>query len=276
MSESPLDLSTLFGRALQTVTAQREEVNALDGYNGNHGDNMVDNLRLIVDTLRSKRSRSPSDALQSAGQELQAHGRGGTSQYYARGLSRAAEELRDHPDLGGDEVETLVESLLAAIPSQGHPDRANIQESVLSQLAGLSGGQPSQATAQAGPAGGDLLSQLVGPADGGAEQAPAGGALLSQLMGLGGGGAPQAQAADQGRSGGDGLDLDDVVSTLLPAGLAFLQATQSGAETGTAAKHALMSILGGKQVNPLQAGTPRAAAGGLVAQSILRGLIGRR
>ena len=42
MGESGLNLSKLFGNALEAMTAQREEVNAMDGYNGNHGDNMVD------------------------------------------------------------------------------------------------------------------------------------------------------------------------------------------------------------------------------------------
>jgi len=63
---------------------------------------------------------------------------------------------------------------------------------------------------------------------------------------------------------------------LLPAGLAFLQAHQSGADTASAVGQALMGALMGGRVNPLQAGTPRAAAGSLVAQSMLRALAGRR
>jgi hypothetical protein len=72
------------------------------------------------------------------------------------------------------------------------------------------------------------------------------------------------------------LGIGDVLSTLLPAGLAFLQAKQSGADTASAAGHALMSTLVGGQINPLQAGTPRAAAGSLIAQSILQALGNRR
>jgi hypothetical protein len=37
-----------------------------------------------------------------------------------------------------------------------------------------------------------------------------------------------------------------------------------------------MGALMGGRVNPLQAGTPRAAAGGLIAQSILQALAGGR
>ena len=73
----------------------------------------------------------------------------------------------------------------------------------------------------------------------------------------------------------DGLDVGDVLETLLPAGLAFLQAKQSGADTKTAATQAVVSTLMGGRANPLQAGTPRAAAGGIVAQGLLRALSGR-
>jgi hypothetical protein len=64
---------------------------------------------------------------------------------------------------------------------------------------------------------------------------------------------------------------------LLPAGLAFLQARQSGADTAEAAGQALIGALMGQQpTNPLQAGTSRTAAGGLIAQSVLQALAGRR
>jgi hypothetical protein len=223
MNQSTFDLGELFGAALQSMTAHRQEINDLDGYNGNHGDNMVENLRLITDALQAKRSQPPADALQYAGQKLQSQGRGGTSQYYARGLSQAAEQLQGHTSLGSNDVMTLVQSLLGAIPSQGHQQQAQVGGSVLEQVMGLVGGQPSPARPQ-----------------------------------------------------DDGLGVDDVLSALLPAGLAFLQAKQSGADTASAAGQALMSALMGGQVNPLQAGTPRSAAGSLVAQSILQALTGRR
>jgi hypothetical protein len=223
MSQPTLDLSKLFDVALQSMTAHRQEINDLDGYNGNHGDNMVENLRLITEALQAKSSQPPAEALQYAGQKLQSQGRGGTSQYYAKGLSQAAEQLQGHSSLGGSDVMSLVQSLLGAIPSQGHP-----------------------------------------------QQVQAGGSVLEQVLGLAGGQQPQARPQD------NGLDLGDVLNALLPAGLAFLQAKQSGTDTATAAGQALMGALMGGQVNPLQAGTPRTAAGGLIAQSLLQALTGRR
>jgi hypothetical protein len=223
MSQPTFDLSDLFGAALQDVTANRQEINALDGYNGNHGDNMVENLRLITESLQEKSSQTPAEALGYASQRLQSQGRGGTSQYYATGLSQAAEQLQGRSSLDGNDVTSLLQSLLGAIPSEGHQPHPQAGGSVLEQVLGMASGQPPQ----------------VGPQD-------------------------------------SGLDMDDVLNVLLPASLAFLQAKQSGAGTASAASLALTSALMGGQMNPLQAGTPRAAAGGLVAQSILQALATRR
>jgi hypothetical protein len=242
MNQPALDLSDLFGAALQAVTAHRQEINDLDGYNGNHGDNMVENVRMIVDALKERSTQTPSEALGYAGERLRSEGRGGTSQYYAKGLSQAAEQLQGRPGLEPGDVMSVVQSILGAIPSQGHPQQPQAGGTVLEQMLGMGGGQPPQA----------------------------GGSVLEQVLGMAGGQPPQAEPQD------NGLDVDDVLSALLPAGLAFLQARQSGADTASAAAQALMGALTGGQANPLQAGTPRAAAGGLIAQSILRALVGGR
>ena len=223
MSQPTYDLNDLFGAALQAMMANRQEINALDGHNGNHGDNMVENLRLITESLQEKSSQTPAEALGYASQRLQSQGYGGTSQYYARGLSQAAQQFQGRPNLDGNDVMSLVQVLLGAIPSEGHQPQPQAGGSVLEQVLGMASGQPPQA----------------GPQD-------------------------------------SGLDLDDVLNVLLPAGLAFLQAKQSGADTASAAGQALMSALAGGQTNPLQAGTPRAAAGGLIAQSILQALATQR
>ena len=242
MNQPTLDLSDLFGAALQAVRAHRQEINDLDGYNGNHGDNMVGNVRMIVDALKERSPQMPSEALGYASERLRSAGRGGTSQYYAKGLSEAAEQLQGRPGLEPGDVMSVVQSILGAIPSQGHPQQPQAGGTVLEQVLGMGGGQPVQA----------------------------GGGVLEQVLGMAGGQPLQAGPQD------DGLDVDDVLSALLPAGLAFLQAKQSGADTASAATQALMGALTGGRANPLQAGTPRAAAGGLIAQSILRALVGGR
>jgi hypothetical protein len=224
MAQSSIDLAELFGAALKSVTAHRQEINDLDGYNGNHGDNMVENVQMIVDALQRKQTAPPADALEYASGVLQENGRGGTSQYYAKGLGQAAEQVRGHDSLDQNDVMSVVESILGAIPSQRQQ-----------------------------------------------EQPQAGGSVLEQVLEMARGGQPQAGAQD------DGLDLGDVLSALLPAGLAFLQAKQAGADTAEALNQALMgALMGARSVDPLQSGSSRAAAGGLIAQSILQALTGGR
>lgn len=54
------DLAQLFGAALQGLAVQREELNALDGFNGNHGDNMVQNLQVVTETLAARSGSVPA------------------------------------------------------------------------------------------------------------------------------------------------------------------------------------------------------------------------
>ena len=192
MDLSSLDLSDLFRSALEAVQANCQDVNGLDGYNGNHGDNMVDNIRTIAEALAAKGSESPAEALRHAGQTLQSQGRGGTSQYYARGLGDVAERFAGRSSLGEGDVVSMVQSLLGGIPSEGHAERPEPGGSVLDQILGLGGSQPGQA-------------------DGG---------ILGQILGMVGGQPAQSQSAPED----DGVDMGDVLEDLLPAGLAFLQA----------------------------------------------------
>jgi hypothetical protein len=134
MNGSAFDLADLFNAALQAVAAHRQELNILDGVNGNHGDNMVDNVHLIVESLQAQRSRPPAEALRYASQRLQSDGRGGTSRYYAAGLGQAAEQLQGHATLDANDVMLLAQSLLSAIPSQGYQLLSQAGSSVLEQF----------------------------------------------------------------------------------------------------------------------------------------------
>ena len=219
LSESPVDLANLFGVALKALKSNRQDINQLDGYNGNHGDNMVENMRIITQALQAKRSEAPSDALSYASQVLQAQGKGGSSQYYAQGLNQAADQFQGQNQLNSSDIMPLLNAILGAVPSESAP-------------------QQSQTT-------GNVLEQMMG--------------LASQQQ-------PQPKA--------DGADVGGLLKTLLPAGMAFLQAKASGADTMSAAQQAMMKGLVGGSVNPLQTGKPRSAAAGLVMQSILQALSG--
>ncbi len=240
-----LDLSSLFAAALQALKANRQQINALDGHNGNHGDNMVENLRLITSALRAQRSQPPSQALEYASRQLETRGRGGSRQYYAQGLRQAAQQLEGRSELSPEDTVALVQALLASLPQEGYPQQTQTGGSVLDQLLGQLGQQPAQPQ-----------QQELG--------------ILEQLLGAG------AQQPTQPEAKGGGIDAADVLGILLPAGMAFLQAKQAGADTTAAAGQALMSVLLGGQINPLQAGSARAASGSLIAQSILQAVMGQR
>jgi hypothetical protein len=342
------------------MEAKQQAVNDLDGYNGNHGDNMVQNLRTITAALEAQEGAPPSEALLYASHELEARGKGGTSQYYVKGLNDAAERLEGHSELGRGDVMTLVQSLLGSVPSEGHPQQISAGGSVFEQVVGLAGSQQTPQSSESIPGSpldaflgaqqpqssenqpesplagflggqqsqgqegslssvlGGLLDDETPQSDADASAAPLAGFLgsepsqgsedplggmlgtllggqpsqssgdapdlpLSALLGstpqqgnenplggilgalLGGGQSSQAGAPGENRPA-------NLIQTLLPAAMAFLQAKQSGAEMPEAMGQALMALLANRRMDPLQAGTPRAAAGGLVAQSMLQAL----
>lgn len=242
---SSYDLARLFATALQAVKANQGRLNALDE-NGNHGDNLVANLRLVANTLRKQGSAPPADALRTASKILQKQGKGGTSQYYAKGLDQAARQLEGRSTLDPSDVISIVTSLLSAIPSKSkdYPQEGQSIPTALDSLLGLAGGQATSVSETGG-----LLGQIS-----------------DMLAGQFSSSAQPSSAADRG------LDVGDVLGVLVPAGLAFLQAKQSGADTTAAAVQAVLAALMSRRVDPLQAGTPRAAGAGLVAQAILQAL----
>ena len=144
------------------------------------------------------------------------------------------------PSGGGD----LLGSLLGGLAGgQAQPSAPSGGGDLLgSLLGGLAGGEQPQPQTSPQSAGGDLLGTLLGGLAGGeqaqpqtAPQSAGGGDLLGALLGgMTGGNASTAAGA------GNGLDLGD----LLNAGMAFLQAKQSGAGTMQALVQAFMSVSG--------------------------------
>lgn len=91
------------------------------------------------------------------------------------------------------------------------------------------------------------------------------GLLLHNMLGAQpSGGVPGISGQTQQAAPGSG----DLVSKLAPAAMQFMRAKASGASTQSAAMQAMM---GG---NPLQASSPGGASGGLIAQSIMKSLMG--
>jgi len=332
--QQTIDLASLFDKALQAVVEQREEINTLDGFNGNHGDNMVSNMRVVADAIHDHNTDAPAEALRYAGLRLGETGQGGTSQYYAQGLLQAAEKFEGQSQLVRADGMTLLETLLGAIPAEGattpqastpsvfdmllgmgglqqpqaqaQPQAQSQLGGVMDLLGGLTGAQQPQVQAQQQPQsqlGGmmDLLGGLMGGQQQPQVQQPpsqAGGVmdLLGGLLGtpqpqvqpqpqpqsqaggvmdlLGGllGAPQQAPAQQQPAQQDSGLDLGDILGRLLPAGLAYLQAQQAGADPAAKRLAFIRALLGAR---PNQSQTPRQAAGTVIAQSILQALMAR-
>lgn len=231
MVEQGVGLSDIFGAALQSMVTRRQDVNDLDGYNGNHGDNMVANLELIMRALQARPGAPPTEALAYAGEQVEQAGRGGTSQYYARGLKQAAGHLQGHTQIDNADVMTLVQTLLGAIPAEGYPQSDIVESSVLTQVLGK--------------AKRDLPGSTI-----------------------------TGEIADASAEINDGLDLGEVVGMLLPIGMAFLKARQAGSEPQAAVGQALVGALLGQPEGATAATTPRAAAGSVIARSILQQVLG--
>jgi hypothetical protein len=165
MQNSTADLSNLFGTALNTLRNNRQQINALDSYNGNHGDNMVHNLDVITQALRSEASQPPAVALETAANRLHTQGRGSTSQYYATGLTRAAGQLRGKSALSNTDVSKLTHTVLGSVPARGgyaaQASPAQASPSVLDSLMGLVSGATSRAQPAATGSNGFGLDDLM-------------------------------------------------------------------------------------------------------------------
>jgi DAK2 domain len=271
MTYTTHDLSQMFGKAAQTLDTNRQKINQLDGGNGNHGDNMVHNVNVIQQALQANSGQPPAQALRQAAQSLASQGRGSASTHYVAGLQQAATQIQGKQSLDNNDVASMVQTLLGSVPAS--------QASVTSTPSNPPAHQPHVkpvlgADQPSGSSGDDLfgnISNLLGGSQPSTQpvsspQPQAGGSILDLLGGLASGNNAPTQSSG-GNSSGLGL------GNLLNAGMAFVQAEQSGADTGQAALQALQAGLAGS--NPLQSGSPRAASGGLIAQTILGMLSGK-
>ncbi|MBV6397223.1 MAG: hypothetical protein HFACDABA_02831 [Anaerolineales bacterium] len=202
-SSQSIDLAQLFGVAAQALAQNQGALNQADGYNGNHGDNMVQTFQLITQALNASQGKPPADQLALASKKLSAQAKvSGSAGLYAKGLAQASKQMKGQSAVTPDLAMSLVQTLLA-------------------------GGQAQQPAAQQNP-GADLMSALLGGSQ--PQQSSGGADLLGALLG---GGQPQQSAG----GAQDGLDMGD----LLSAGLSFMQAKQQGKDNLSAAVSALMS-----------------------------------
>jgi dihydroxyacetone kinase-like protein len=177
----------------------------------------------------------------------------------------------DHPDHGDHVANNLgiIKSVLDSQQSQNPSDALRLAAQKLSEQGqGSTAPQYAQGLQQA-------ATHFQGQQNLSSDDV---GLLLHSMLGAGSG----SQAQPGGMSGMLGMlsgqtqqtapGGSDLVSKLAPAAMEFMRAKASGSDTKSAAMQAAMrAMMGG---NPLQAATPGGASGGLIAQSIMKSLMG--
>jgi len=273
MPTKKVDLLKLFTAVSQTLKENQASLNETDAYNHDHGDNMVKNFKVITKALKEKKGAPPAEQLEYASQVLSHNSASGSAQMYVQGLAQAANQLAGQKAITAENALSLVQALLGGQPGAqpAQPAASDLMGQMIGSLLGGSGasGQPEQ-PAQTQPA--DMLGELMGTLLGGqssttpgsqtaAQQPDLLGGLVGTLLG-GGASTPPAQATPAGQGAG-GFDLN----TLLTAGMAYLQASQQGAEPIEALTQA---ALAGSQMSA----TPHHAQSGQLVASTLISTLG--
>lgn len=214
MTNGSVDLLSVFSEVARALRQNKEQMNAADGYNHDHGSNMVKTFSTITRTMKANQDSGQKQALVKAAEVLSQKSTSSSSQLYARGLQQASQQI------SGDRID----------PQQA----MQVLQSLLG--AGQPAGGTSSASQNAGNPMGDLLGNLLGSQSPQDSQPAGGGDLLGSLLsGFGQGQTSQSSGGLQ-----DGLDLGDLVT----AGMAFMQSKQSGASNMNALVSAFTAASG--------------------------------
>lgn len=149
-----IPLSDLFGSVTNTLEGQRRYLNDLDrvGGNGNHGDNVADNFKLITESLRRDHELEAQQQLQRAANVLQQNGRGATANLYAEGLRQAAQRVPAGGQIDLQSLMPLLQGLLTGVTSttQAQPGQGTLLDSLVPGIQGYLGArQAGQSNGQA-------------------------------------------------------------------------------------------------------------------------------
>jgi hypothetical protein len=295
MANNSALLANIFQQVTNTLVENQKALDQADDQNHDHGTNMVKTFQTITSSIQKKKSLTPSDALAYAAKQVSKQTSSGSGQLYAQGLENAAAQLKGQTINTRSGIQLLQTLLGGGQTVQQQPAQSGSGDLLGSLLGGLTGGGQTAQQQPAQSGGGDLLGSLLGGLTGGGQttqQQPAqssGGDLLGSLLGglTGGGQTAQQQPAQSGGSdmlgsllggltggtsqvtsssaqagAGGGLD----VGNLINAGMAFMQAKQSGNSTAGAL---LQAILAGSGMGNT---THRQQSTQLVAGSFLQAL----
>jgi hypothetical protein len=244
MADNSELLANIFQTVTNTLVNNQQALDQADEHNHDHGTNMVKTFQTITSSIEKKKNSPGSDALAYAAKQVSKQATSGSGQLYAQGLANAATQLKGQT-INPQSAIQLLQNLIGGGGQAAQPQTTQSGSGDLlgSLLGGLTGGGQTQQQSQASQSGGgDLLGSLLG--------------------GLTGGGNSQANTSSGQASTGGGLDMGD----LLNAGMAFMQAKQSGNSTAGALLQAVLAGSGMGNTNHRQQSTQ------LVASSFLQAL----
>lgn len=247
MTKKSVDLASIFGAVAESLAENQEALNQADRYNHDHGTNMLQTFETIANALEKKQDSSDSVALAYAAKQVAKKTDSGSSRLYAEHLNQAASQFKrrkvdekgafellqtliggakpptaDTQPVGDDLLGALMGGMLGGNTSQGSsaPDTGDLLGALMGGMAG--GGSSSQSSSA--PDAGDLLGALMGGLSGGSTSqspsSPGVGDLLGTLMG-----------SSSGSSGSSSQQQGLNLQNLLAAGMAYMQAKQSGKDT---------------------------------------------
>ena len=232
---SKVNLLQAFQAVSGALNQKRDDLNQMDSYNHNHGDNMVEIFSVITQAMKEKRNASPADQLAYASELLRKQQNSGSAQIYSQGLTQASEQLRDKP-VNQNTAMQLIQALLGS----GSSSQASQQEAnPLGSLAGALLGGDSAPQSQANP-----MASLAG----------------SLLGGLTGSGQSNQQS---------GLDIGD----LLSAGMTLMQSQQGGqsSQSGQGSMEGLLNtLLTGSQMS---SSSHRKESGKIVGSTLINTIL---
>lgn len=110
-ASTEVDLAHLFSTVAQTLTGSQERLNSMDGYNGDHGTNMVDIFQIAAAALSKQQGKPPEKALGYAAKQVRKLP-SGSAQVYATGFENAAAQFKGQSTLGANDVSNLLTTLL--------------------------------------------------------------------------------------------------------------------------------------------------------------------
>lgn len=242
MSAQRVDLADVFRSVTQTLQDNQQALDQSDSYNHDHGTNMVQTFQTITNALEKKQGASDSAALSYAARMVARNSTSSSSQLYAQNLNRAAQQFR-RKAVDEQGAMQLLQTLIGATQQAQPPQQAAYQSpqsgqggDLLGALLGgmMGGGASAPSTSSSAPASDDMLGMLLGGLTGGSSQKPT----------------------------QSGVNLQNLVA----AGMAFMQARQSGADNMQALIQAFTSMNGMGSADHRQQSTQ------LVIQAFLQAL----